>query len=74
MRNLSFKIISPSELSESMSVNFQRVSHSLGIYEDFSFLPVLCQPAWHSLSVCSLESFKITSSKVTLLWELIGSQ
>ena len=68
MRKLSFKITLPSSLSGSVSVNLQRASLSLRIYQELPSSCVLCLPIWHSLSTHSTESFKNTSDKMILIW------
>ena len=77
MRNLPFKIISPSELLESTSVNLWRAFCSLSRNLPGVFLLSLFYVSQLSSLKCqharSLESFKNTSDKLALLWKPLGS-
>ena len=71
-----FKIISPSELSGSTSVNVKRASLITRNLPGVSFSPCSMSanlPYW-KVSEHSLESCKNTSSRGSLLWELLGSK
>ena len=79
MRNLSFKIISPSALSGSMSVNLRRVSilvlYTRSLSEVFFSPCSMLANLALSFSTCSLESYKNTSNKVTVMgtpWLPVG--
>ena len=77
MGNLSFKIIPPSALSRSKSVNLWRAPHSLprNLPEVFFSPCSMLANLALSFSTCSPESYKNTSNKVTVMgtpWLPVG--